>query len=382
MGVSQAFKEKFPAREPGDVHLTRGTSMKSSVSPVPLDYLKRLVLLTNVVVADPGGMVVPYEGGYAVLALLEKAETTLAKDVLDRMVTLQSADGSWYQQYYPYKPFPKYEDRKVDSGASMMAFAMADYDKRNATEIYKTAWQKAASFLKSLENGTTGCVWNQVINGVVEQVAFSADMAEIILGLTRGLDAYGSTVTDSNGNAVKPFIERVISWIDNYMWRSASYDYQTEYPLGAQSEGSPGRYITFKQCVTFTQALVAWALKDWDDKYGTPGTHTQNISDALDKMVALNRGRWGGYLYHAMFEATDRPEEYSHYAALMKIAMAKVNPTRYARFIDEALRFMRWCALPDGAVLDCVSPDGRCFVSPRARGSLLITAATCILAGA
>lgn len=382
MGVNQAFGEKFPTREPGDAYLVRDTSEKTLVTSIPLDYLKLLILPTNLPVADPGGMIVPYEGGYALLVLLAKGENTLAKNVLDEMVTLQNTDGSWYQQYYPYKPFDRYEDRKVDSGTALMAFAMADYDARNTTTLYKTDWQKTAAFLKSLEDGSTGCIWNQLINGVVEQVAFSADMAEVILGLTRGLDAYGDTVKDSNNSDVKPFIERIISWIDNYMWRSAAYDYQTEYPLGAQSETAPGVYITFKQDVTYTQALVAWALKDWDNKYGTPGTHTQNISDALDKMIAMNRGRWGGYLYHAMFEATDPPEEYSHYAALMKVAMEKVDSTRYSRFIDDAVKFMRWCSLSNGAVLDSVWSDGRCFTSPNARGPLLVSVATCILAGA
>jgi hypothetical protein len=127
---------------------------------------------------------------------------------------------------------------------------------------------------------------------------------------------------------------------------------------------------------------VAWALKNWDDKYGTAGQHTQNVSDALDRVVAVNRGRWGGYMVHPMYEPTDPPEEYTHYAALMKTAMENVNATRYARHIDEALKFMRWCSLSNGAVLDCVWPDGRCYVNPNARGPLLVSVATCILAGA
>lgn len=382
MGVSRAFEEPFAAREPGDVYLARYTAEKQPVTAIPVDYLKRLILPTNLPVADPGGMMVPYEGGYAVLALLAKGENTLAKDVLDKIVTFQNADGSWYQQYYPYKPFAEYENRKVDSGTALMAFALADYDARNATTLYKTAWQSATAFLTTLEDAATGCVWNQVINGVIEQVAFSADMAEVVLGLTRGLDAYGVDVTDSNANAVKPFIERVISWIDNYMWRPSDYFYQTEYPLGAQSEVESGVYVTFRQLLTYTQALVAWALKNWDDSYGTPGTHTQNISDALDRVIAVNRGGWGGYLYHPMYEVTDPPEEYTHYAALMKIAMEKVDSIRYSRFIDESVKFMRWCTLSNGAVLDCVWPDGRAFKNPNARGPLLVSAATCILAGA
>jgi len=96
------------------------------VTTIPLDYLKRFILPTNLPAACPGGMIVPYEGGYALLALLAKGENTLAKDVLDKLVTFQNTDGSWYQQYYPYKPFDRYEDRKVDSGTSLTAWAMAD----------------------------------------------------------------------------------------------------------------------------------------------------------------------------------------------------------------------------------------------------------------
>jgi len=384
MGVSKPFDEPFPAREPGDIYLARYTNEKTSVAAIPLDHLKRLILPTNLPVANSGGMIVPYEGSYAILALLSKNDA-LAKDVLDKMVTLQNADGSWYQQYYPYKPFTRYEDRKVDSGTALMAWAMADYDARNTTIIYKTAWQLAAEFLHTLEwslTSSASLLKNQVINGAVEDVAFAADVAEAVLGLTRGLDAYGATVLDSGGHSVKDLITRLVAGIDGYMWRPADYFYQTEYPLGAQSQTKPGVYITFKQLVTYTQALVAWALKNWDDKYGTVGQHTQNVSDALDRVVAVNRGRWGGYLVHPIYEPTDPPEEYAHYAALMKTAMETVNATRYARHIDETLKFMRWCSLSNGAVFDCVWPDGRCYVSSNARGPLLVSVATCILAGA
>jgi len=107
MGVSKPFDEPFAAREPGDIYLARYTSEKTSVTAIPLDHLKRLILPTNVPVANSGGLIVPYEGGYAILALLSKNDA-LAKDLLDKMLTLQNADGSWYQQYYPYKPFTQY----------------------------------------------------------------------------------------------------------------------------------------------------------------------------------------------------------------------------------------------------------------------------------
>jgi len=387
LGISRDFNEPFEAREPGDAYLVRYTSEKASVTTIPLDYLKRFILPTNLPAACPSGMIVPYEGGYALLALLAKGENTLAKDVLDKLVTFQNTDGSWYQQYYPYKPFDRYEDRKVDSGTSLTAWVMADYDARQnpPTTLYKTAWQKAAEFLHTLEwalTPTASLLKNQVIGGVPEEVAFSADVSEAILGLTRGLDAYGADVLDFGGHSVKDLVTRLVAGLDGYMWRPADYFYQTEYPLGAQSQTKPGVYITFKQLVSYSQALVAWALKNWDDKYGTSGQHTANISDALDRVIAVNRGRWGAYLYHPIYEPTDPPEEYPHYAALMKIAMEKVDSTRYVRHIDEALKLLRWCALSNGAVLDRVWPDGRCCLSPNARGPLLVTTATCILAGA
>jgi len=391
MGISKILAEKFGAREPSEISLARYTSEKSAVASVPLTYLKRLILPSNVFIASPGGMVVPYEGGYALLALMERDwtnEKALVKDVLDKMVTLQNADGSWYQQYYPWGAFSKYEDRKVDSGAAMMAWAMADYDKRNATTTYQTYWQKAMRWLKTLEwiPGESGksLIKNQVINGTPEDIAFSADMAEVILGGVRGLDAYGSNIQFGDGDTepVKDFISRIVAGIDEYMWK-ADYDwYQTEYPLGAQSESEPGVYITFDQLISYTQALTSWALKDWDDKYGTPGAHATKNQKALDRAIANNMGRWGGYIYHGTWEPTDPEEEYPHYAALMKIATAKVNQTQYQRWIDAALSFMRKATLSDGQVLDRVFPDGRAVVNPESRGPLLVTAATCILAGA
>ena len=42
MGVSRPFEQAFPAREPGDIYLVRGTSEKQAVVSIPLDYLKSL----------------------------------------------------------------------------------------------------------------------------------------------------------------------------------------------------------------------------------------------------------------------------------------------------------------------------------------------------
>jgi hypothetical protein len=391
------FAEKLQVREPGAIYLARQTSEKSAVSAISQDYLKRHIIATNHIVASPGGMIVPYEGGYGLLALMERdwvGNQTLVADVLDAMVGLQNADGSWDQQYYPQKGNDPYVDpaghrRQVDSGAAMMAYAMADYDARNASVTYKTYWQKAFDFLYSLRwEIAVGyeLIKNQVINGVAEDVAFTADMAEVILAAVRGFDAYGNTVTLTDGvTVVRDWIAKVVAGIDSYMWEPANYYYRTEYPSGAQSEckkdpdGNP-IYITFKQCVTFVQALIAWAYKNWDANYGSD--HSTQTKMALDQVIALNQGRWGGFIEHMQYTAYDYPAEYPHYAALMRIAMSKVDATRYARWISKTQSFLRQCALADGQVMDQVFPDGRAVPSPWARGPLMVTAATAILAGA
>jgi len=384
------FQEPFPSREKTDIALARFTSEKAAVASIPLTYLKNLILPVNLIIASPGGMVVPYESGYVLLALMEKDwvnEKATVAAVLDKYNTLQNDDGSWYQQYYPWGAFSKYEDRKVDSGAALLAWAMADYDKRNATTGYLVNWQGAMRFLKSLEWSLAAgqsLLKNQVINGVKEEIAFAADVAEAILVGIRGLDAYDSTIQFGDGDTepVKDFITRLVAGIDNFLWKS-SYDwYQTEYPLGAQSESSPGVYITFEQLISYTQALCAWALKEWDTKYGTPGQHDANSKKALDRTIANNMGRWGGFLYHGTWNYTDPDEEYTHYAALMGIAMNKLDPTRYGKWIARTLDFMRKAALSDGQVADRVLPDGLAYVNPEARGPLAITVASCILAGA
>ena len=465
-----SFKEKLLVREPGAIYLARQTSEKSGVSSISDEYLKRQIIATNHIVASPGGMIVPYEGGYGLLALMEKDWTgnkDLVKNVLDAMAALQNTTvqpGSWDQMYHPQKDQQPYQDtaghrRQVDSGAALMAWAMADYDARNSTTTYQTYWQKAVGWIKSLENPSVlGCIWNQVISGVKEEVAFTADIAECILAGIRGLDAYGENIGDlPNANMVKGSIRQMVSFIDWYMWQEADYYYQTEYPKDSQSESKKDEngnpiYITFKQCVTFVQALIAWALHEWDTKYGTksnlsqdaaqgqpnvvvsagegawfaPGDrvlikddnseennkvqsvngdtltmennlannytvaanayvktmHTVQIKKALDQIIALNQGRWGGFIEHMQYTTYDYPAEYTHYAALMRIAMNKVDSTRYARWISKTQSFLRQCALADGQVMDEIFFDGRAIPHHWARGPLLVSTATAILSGA
>jgi len=393
--MSTRFREKLPVQEPGAIYLARQTSEKSGVSLISDDYLKRQIIATNHIVASPGGMVVPYEGGYGLLALMEKDWTgnkTLVASVLDAMAALQNTSGevgSWDQMYYPQKNQPPYQDsqgrrRQVDSGAALMAWAMADYDARNSSETYKSYWRKAFNWLHSLRWELTvdaHLIKNQVIGGTKEDVAFTADMAEVILAACRGFDAYGNAVTtDPDGIVVRDWIVKVVFGIDSYMWEPANYYYRTEYPAGAQSESKEGVFITFKQCVSFVQALIAWAYKNWDTNYGS--NHSTEIKKALDQIIALNQGRWGGFIEHMEYTAYDYPAEYTHYAALMRIAMNKVDPTRYARWISKTQSFLRQCALADGQVMDQVFPDGRAVPSHWARGPLMVSTATAILAGA
>jgi len=385
------FKEKFPSREPTDISLARFTAEKSAVAQISLTYMKRLITPTYLTLASPGGMAVPYEGGYCCLALMARDwtnEKALVKNILDKFASLQNSDGSWYQQIYPWGANSEYEDRKVDSGASLIAWAMADYDQRNASTTYQSNWQAAMRFLKSLEwvPGAAGksILKNQVINGVKEEISFAADVSEAILAGVRGLDAYGSTVQFGDGDTeqVKDFISRLVAGIDEYHWKSDYEWYQTEYPLGAQSESSPGVFITFEQLISYTQALCAWALKKWDTGYGTPDQHDANSKKALDRAIVGTGGRFGGFLYHGTWNYTDPTEEYPHYAALMRIAMNTLDPTRYAKWISAALDFMRKAALSDGQVLDRVLSTGMAYVNPEAWGPLLVTCASCILAGA
>lgn len=237
------FAEQLPVREPGAIYLARQTSEKSAVSAISDEYIKRCITATNHIVANPGGMIVPYEGGYGLLALMEKDWTgnkALVKNVLDAMMNLQNSgsfpyNGSWDQQYYPSKSQAPYEDpaghrRQVDSGSALMMLAMADYDARNASTTYKTNFQKAADFLYGLrwelssyyDDGTLRyrCLLkNQVINEVVEELAFSADVAEAILALIRGLEAYGDPLTtDPGGHDIKTFAKELVDAIDQHMW--------------------------------------------------------------------------------------------------------------------------------------------------------------------
>lgn len=394
------FAEKLPVREPGAIYLARQTSERSAVGSISDEYVKRCIIATNHIAANPGGMIVPYEGGYGLLALMEKDWTgnkILVASVLTAMAALQNTSGevgSWDQQYYPQKNQPPFEDdaghrRQVDSGAAMMAFAMADYDARNTSTTYQTYWRKAFNWLYSLRwelDAYHHLVKNQVINGVKEDVAFTADMAEIILAACRGFDAYGNTVTtDPDGIVVRDWILKVVTGVEDYMWQAANYYYQTEYPADAQSEckkdpdGNP-IMIGFKQCVTFVQALIAWALKKWDANYGSD--HTVEIKKALDQIIALNPARWGGFIEHMNYTVYDPPQEYTHYAALMRIAMNQVDSTRYSRWISKTQSFLRKCALADGQVMDQVFPDGRAIPSVWSRGPTMVAAATAILAGA
>jgi len=89
-------------------------------------------------------------------------------------------------------------------------------------------------------------------------------------------------------------------------------------------------YVTFKQCIAFVQALIAWAYNYWDANYGSD--HCTNIKKALDQIISLDQGRWRGFMEHMLYTAYDYPAEYIHYAALMRTAINKVDVTRYARF--------------------------------------------------
>ena len=120
---------------------------------------------TGATLASPTGNMNSYEGGYIALALIEKngsGERDLARDILDLWASLQNADGSWYQQYNPYLNASGVHesveqidetysgDLKVDSGAALLAWAMARYDEVTSGTRYQSVVRKAMNFLRSL----------------------------------------------------------------------------------------------------------------------------------------------------------------------------------------------------------------------------------------
>ena len=204
--------------------LISGATIKES-NNLATTYLKNSCILpTGATLASPTGNMNSYEGGYIALALIEKngsGERDLARDILDLWAGLQNADGSWYQQYNPYLNASGVHehveqidetysgDLKVDSGAALLAWAMARYDEVTSGTRYQSVVRKAMNFLRILQYAhsvahSTNLLGNLVYEGTIDTVALSADCGECLLSMTKVMDAYGDTLmTDPDGYSIK-----------------------------------------------------------------------------------------------------------------------------------------------------------------------------------
>jgi hypothetical protein len=361
------------------------------------EYLKEQCILPNyTTVASPIGMMVSYEGGYIARALIYKAgsgEVALAKNILDVWAAHQKSDGSWSQQYWPYLNaaglHDEYENRQVDSGAALLAWAMAEYDKAigAGSVVYKTYVQLAFNFLRDAQyyhtvaHGTN-LLCNQRKDGIWNTAALGADCGEVLLATAAVLDQYGSTLTNQAGYSIATFGNDLYYSIAVSLYTGdATRYYQTEYPLSGAIWGLD----VVKQQISFTQALCAWAIKNWAGKaYRTGSDYSSQAEKVLDKSLALCMGKWGGIMYRPYDNtATESRDEYTTYAALMAQALNAVNASKYANQINRLRHFIKVAALSKGEVHDHVSPSGKMDVAVNAHyGFLSLNSATGLLAGA
>lgn len=357
---------------PAGVYAVRGVAEKIR-NPLTTEYLKQACILPSyTVVADPGGMMVSYEGGYAARALIFKAgvgEVALAKSCLDEFVNIQNADGSWYQQYRPERTAVGghylYEDLKVDSGASILIHAMADYDASigPASVIYRAPVQLAFNFLRAAQLAhfnahTTGMLANQQAGGVWNTAALGADCAEALLAALAALDQYGAGLLSQAGYSVATFANDLYDSMARFLWigNGDSY-YRTEYPPGEEVWGLP----TVRQGISFTQALCANAIFAWAaSPYLTYPNYSAQATKALDWITALGQGKWGGFYYAPIAPGLGKYyEEFPAYTAHVIMAYNVVNAARYAHHSARAIDFIRLCSLPRGEVFNTIHPNGR-----------------------
>jgi len=389
-----------------------GTDKKSSNSMVT-DYLKQYCILPGgVVIASPCGTMVSYEGGYVARALISKAgsgEVALAKVILDMFAANQNADGSWYQQYVPYLNGSGLHDRvaevspgvdgnlKVDSGAALLAWAMAEYDKSQgpSSTIYLTTVQKALQFIRDLQYAHqvgygTYLIANMIWKDVIDTVALAGDCGEVLLAIKACLDQYGDTLTTSGGYSVKTLGNNLYTAIAQFLWTGAvGQYYQTAYPASAM----PAIPFTYKEKITYTQAFCSRAVYVWaTSSYRTGTDYSSQAETCLDFINSLTAGQWGGQLYCPYAAAKDETRnEYSVYTASMLEACKTVNASKYAQLITRFTAFLRWLALADGRVYDFVTKNGELWItevtlasgiSAEGYGFLALPAAAALLAGA
>ena len=355
-----------------------GATIKESFDLSTL-YLKQACILpSNIAVAAPTGNMNSYEAGYVCLALIYKngtGERTLARDILDVWAAIQNADGSWYQQYNPYKnPTGGYDrvetiggdvsgDLKVDSGAALLAWAMSYYDNVTAGTRYKTVVQKALQFLRDLQYAhlaahSTNLIANLVLESVIDTYALLADCAECLLAMQAALDAYGDPLLTSGGYNVKTMANDLYYSMCVTGWVGGGTDYyHTSYP----TDGGVLIPFTFKEKISYTQALCSWANYEWANSgYLTVADMSSQCELCLDFILPLVAGQWGGIMYAPYYGAVgETQEEFAGYTGLMLHALVVVNSSKYADDIARLTAFLKWIALEDGRIFDTADEDGR-----------------------
>ena len=362
---------------PGGFFITVGQSQKTA-NPLTTDYIKACIVPSYITTASPTGMMVSYEGGYICRALIYKAgsgEVALAKSCLDVWVSLQKADGSWSQQYYPYLnsslSHDEYEDLQVPAGVGLLCWAMAAYDNvigAGTSVIYKSAVQLAYNFLRAaqlaLYNAVGSALFcNQRKAGVWNYAALAADCGEVLLATMAVLDQYGPTLLNQAGYSIATFGNDLYESIATLLYLGDAYQYyRTEYPADVSVWG----LTTIKQQISFSQALCAWAVKLWAGKaYRTGSDYSAQAEKVIDKSVSLCMGKWGGFFYSPYFAAADEfRNEYPNYSALMAMSMSAVNSSKYAVQITRIKRFIQWAALDKGEVHDYVRPNSMMDIAP------------------
>jgi len=389
-----------------------GVDKKTSNNLVT-DYLKQQCIVPPfVTVASPCGVMVSYEGGYMCRALIYKAgagEVALAKSCLDEWAALQESDGSWYQQYYPYLNVAGSHTRvaeispgvsgdlKVDSGAALLAWAMADYDASvgPGSTVYQTQVKLALQWLRDaqyqmLVAGHPPLICNMKFEDTWDPVALAADCAEVLLAAKACLDQYGAGLTTSGGYSVRTLADDLYDAMATYLWTGdAGRYYYTGYPLEAQ----PAIPFTYKQKISYAQALCARAIYTWATSgYLISPDYSAQAEKALDFITTITAGQWGGYLYVPYTGAADETRnEFSAYTAHVAEAMNVVNASKYADHITRCRNFIKWLALSDGRVYDYAMKSGELWVgevalasgvTAESYGFIALTSALGLLAGA
>jgi hypothetical protein len=325
---------------------------------------------------------------------------------LDLFADNQNADGSWYQQYNPYKNSDgKYGhveeiaagvsgDLKVDSGAALLAWAMSRYDQETSGTRYQTVVRKACSFCGTCSMRIWWSIrrifWRTlVLEGVADTYAFAADCAECLLAMKAALDAYGdSLTTDPGGYSVKTMANDLYYSMCTATWIGDGEDYyHTSYPV----DGEVLVPFAFKEKLSYTQALCSWANHEWANSgYLTVSDYSSQCELCLDFILPLTSGQWGGVFYSPFYGGVDEAqEEFSGYTALMIIACKAVDSGKYADAVARMAAFLKWVALGDGRLFDCADVNGRLWRAKvatsggveEAYGFLSLPVAQALLAG-